>query len=365
MTASRDASILIVGAGPTGLTAAVELARRGIAPRIIDRKEGPTPLAKAVGISSHSLDILEPSKVAARLLAEGLKIRRARFYFEGRALGEIDFSILPHRHNFLLSLPQRDTESLMTDTLKGFGIDVEWRSTFVGMAEHKGRAEVRIEAPDGRDEASFDLIFGADGAQSTVRDAMSIGFDGYTHRRQWSIADADIDDWPYEPMAAHAFLHRNGDVGFIIPIGEKRYRAVSNTEDALARIPGNYRITRLLGTDRFHIPVRQAPRYQTACVFLGGDAAHVNSPLGARGMNLGIEDAASFARRFVDGTLAGYTSERHPVGQRWITLSERILSLAQSDNGIMQGVRNAAFSVVGHLPLLQRPLLERVAGLKE
>ncbi|MER9280853.1 FAD-dependent monooxygenase [Mesorhizobium sp. M0522] len=141
--------------------------------------------------------------------------------------------------------------------------------------------------------------------------------------------------------------------------------AVSNTEDALARIPGNYRITRLLGTDRFHIPVRQAPRYQTACVFLGGDAAHVNSPLGARGMNLGIEDAASFARRFVDGTLAGYTSERHPVGQRWITLSERILSLAQSDNGIMQGVRNAAFSVVGHLPLLQRPLLERVAGLKE
>ncbi|MER8960579.1 FAD-dependent monooxygenase [Mesorhizobium sp. M0701] len=291
MTASRDASILIVGAGPTGLTAAVELARRGIAPRIIDRKEGPTPLAKAVGISSHSLDILEPSKVAARLLAEGLKIRRARFYFEGRALGEIDFSILPHRHNFLLSLPQRDTESLMTDTLKGFGIDVEWRSTFAGMAEHKGRAEVRIEAPDGRDEASFDLVFGADGAQSTVRDAMGIGFDGYTHRRQWSIADADIDDWPYEPTAAHAFLHRNGDVGFIIPIGEKRYRAVSNSEDALARIPGNYRITRLLRADRFHIPVRQAPRYQTACVFLGGDAAHVHSPLGARGMNLGIEDA--------------------------------------------------------------------------
>ncbi|MER9575917.1 hypothetical protein NKJ09_10830 [Mesorhizobium sp. M0189] len=75
--------------------------------------------------------------------------------------------------------------------------------------------------------------------------------------------------------------------------------------------------------------------------------------------------AASFARRSVEGTLAGYTSERHPIGRRWITLSERILSMARSDNGIMQSFRNAAFSVVGHLPRLQRPLLERFAGLKE
>ncbi len=74
----------------------------------------------------------------------------------------------------------------------------------------------------------------------------------------------------------------------------------------LARIPGVYRVVRLLRTDRFHIPARQATRYQTTRMFLGGDAAHAHAPLGARGMNLGIEDAACFARRFVEGTLAGY-----------------------------------------------------------
>lgn len=98
-------SILIVGAGPTGLTAALELARWGIAARVVDDKTGPTPLSKAVGISAHSLDILKPSKVAERLLAAGLKIQLAHFHFERRELGVIDFSILPHCYNFLLSLP--------------------------------------------------------------------------------------------------------------------------------------------------------------------------------------------------------------------------------------------------------------------
>jgi 2-polyprenyl-6-methoxyphenol hydroxylase-like FAD-dependent oxidoreductase len=103
--AGKPPSVLLVGAGPTGLTAAIEVVRRGIAPRIVDDKTGPTPLSKAVGVSTHSLDILEPSKVAERLLAAGLKIQRAHFHFESRELGVIDFSILPHRYNFLWSLP--------------------------------------------------------------------------------------------------------------------------------------------------------------------------------------------------------------------------------------------------------------------
>jgi 2-polyprenyl-6-methoxyphenol hydroxylase-like FAD-dependent oxidoreductase len=363
--ASSPSEILIVGAGPTGLTAALELARRGIAPRIVDRKEGPTPLSKAVGISSHSLDILEPSKVAARLLAAGLKVRHAHFHFDRRELGVIDFSILRHRYNFLLSLPQRDTETIMAEALSGFGVEVEWRTTLTGLAETPDGVEARLETAGRRETAAFSHVLGADGADSAVRKAMNIGFEGYTHSRQWSIADAEITEWPYEAGAAEAFLNRNGDVGFIIPIGEGRFRAVSNTADALSRIPGAYRVSSLLRTDRFHIPVRQAARYRTGRVFLAGDAAHVHSPLGARGMNLGIEDAASFARRLAEGDLAGYEAERKPVGRRWIALSERILAAAQSSSPFLQVFRNLALSAVGHLPLLQRPLLERVAGLKE
>jgi 2-polyprenyl-6-methoxyphenol hydroxylase-like FAD-dependent oxidoreductase len=235
-----------------------------------------------------------------------------------------------------------------------------------GLEETGEMVTARTTVLDGTvEETRFGHVFGTDGAKSAVRKSLGIAFDGYEHKRRWSIADAEIADWPYEILAAHAFLHGNGDVGFIIPIGENRFRAISNTEEALARIPGRYTVSKLLLTDTFHLPIRQAARYQTARVFLGGDAAHVHSPLGARGMNLGIEDAASFARRFAEGELAGYGEERQPVGKRWIELSERILSVAQSDNAFVQALRDAAFFAIGHVPALQRPLLERMAGLRE
>jgi 2-polyprenyl-6-methoxyphenol hydroxylase-like FAD-dependent oxidoreductase len=360
-----DPRILIVGAGPTGLTAALELVRRGVAPRIIDEKEMPTPLSKAVGISSHSLDVLEPSGVSERLLARGLRVRHVHFCLEDRELGVIDFSHLRHRFNFLLSLPQRDTEAIMIDVLAEHGVHVEWRTTFTGMEERADGVRAQIETLSGQQEVGFDLVFGADGAHSAVRQAMGIEFRGFTHKRQWSIAEADIADWPYEPHAAYGFLHPSGNVGFVIPISEGGFRFFSNTGDALSEIPGTYRVSRLLGTDGFHIPVRQADRYQTAHAFLGGDAAHVHSPIGARGMNLGIEDAACFARRFFEGSLSGYTGERWPVGNRWIKLSERILRMAQSASGTTQAFRNLAFSAIGHVPVLQRLFLERMAGLKE
>ena len=360
-----NAKILIVGAGPTGLTAAVELARRGVAPRIIDRKDAPTPLSKAVGISPHSLDLLEASGISERLLAKGLRIRHVHFSAEDRELGVADISVLSHRFNFLLSLPQRDTEAIMVARLAELGVEVEWRSRLVGLEESADGVNATIATANGQDEARFDWVYGADGVDSAVRRALAIEFQGYTHKRQWSIADAEIADWPYEPLSAQAFLHRNGDLGFIIPIEEGRFRAVSNTDDALQRIPGNYRVMELLQTDRFHIPARQAQRYQTTRVFLGGDAAHAHSPLGARGMNLGIEDAMSFARRYFDGSLAGYTEERWPIGRRWIVLSERILRMAQATSPTAQAFRNLAFSIIGRFPALQRPFIERVAGLKE
>src|SRR6202012_3729567 len=140
--------------------------------------------------------------------------------------------------------------------------------------------------------------------------------------------------WPFRDDAAMLALHRSGDMGFAIPIGPKRFRAASNTLDPLSLIPGT-ESAEVGRSDTFQIPVRQADRYQLGGVFLGGDAAHVHSPIGARGMNLGIEDAHAFAHRLTAGKLDGYTAERHPIGHRWIVLSERMLGAVQSSNPLL------------------------------
>jgi 2-polyprenyl-6-methoxyphenol hydroxylase-like FAD-dependent oxidoreductase len=356
--------ILIAGAGTTGLTAALEFTRRGFEPRIIDRDEGPTTLSKAVGISPHSLDLLEACGVTERLLAKGIRMRSVQARYEAELLTEISITRLQHRFNFILSLPQHDTETVMQEVLNGQGGHVDWSTKLTALRITDKGVEADLAGPKGPETAAFDFVFGADGPHSVVREAAGIAFEGYVHKRLWSIADAMIPDWPYAPDAAAAILHRNGDIGFIIPIGPQRYRTVSNTPETLGQIPGAESAT-VLQADTFHLPVKQAQIYQRGRVFLGGDAAHVHSPIGARGMNLGIEDACAFVRRFADDALAGYSSERHPAGHSWIVLSERMLAAVQASRPLSVAARNLAIRTIGALPMLQRPLMLRLAGLRE
>lgn len=357
--------ILIVGAGPTGLTAALELARRGVCVRIIDEKSGPTPLSKAVGIAPASLDLLEPSGVTERLLHEGTPIERIEIHLHRTWLGAIHLDELRHRFNFLLSLPQSETETIMARSLRDNGVDIEWGARLVGLDATDDGAFAHVEMAQRRASARYRYVYGADGADSRVRREIGLTFEGCTHQRLWSIADVELDDWPHLNNHAQVFLHKGGDVGFIIAIGLDCYRAISNTADAMAHIGGDYVIRRILRTDTFHVPARQVNHYRVGNVFLGGDAAHAHSPLGARGMNLGIEDAASFAQCLADDTLDGYDHERRPIAERWIKLSETLLSAVQATDPLKELARNLALFLVGHVPPLQRPILKRVAGLKE
>lgn len=364
MTIRIDPGVLVVGAGPTGLAAAIELARRGERVSIIDRNDGPTPLSKAVGIAAHTLDLLEPAGVTERLLARGRRIRHIRFHHRGRELAALGFGRLRHRFPFLLSLPQHETEMVMADVLAGFGVEVQRHTELTGLRQAGDAVLVEIDGPEGRAIMRFGWVFGADGIHSRVREQAGLRFEGYQHQRRWSIADAVLEGWPFDPDSGHAFLHDNGDIGFIIPIGEQRWRAVSNTEDALARVGGSRSREEVLRRDVFELPVRQSTSYQAGSVYIGGDAAHVHSPIGARGMNLGIEDAVAFVARFESGELAGYTDERRPPGRDWIGFSERLLGIAQERRPMAIRLRNAGLRLAGRLPAAQRRIAARVSGLE-
>ncbi len=357
--------ILIAGAGPTGLTAAIELARLGLTSRIVDAKKAPSPRSRAVGISSHSLDLLEASGVAAKLLEAGLKIKRAHVRGRDRTLATIDITLLQHKYNFLLCLPQNRTEEIMIDVLDGLGGTVEFDTAVKSISPEKGKVRVVVEHAGQRSEDIYDVVIGADGIHSVVRQQMGINFPGHTHPNKWSIADFDSPDFPWPEDEIHLFALDPGYIGLAVCIGDKRYRAIANHPDALKYVPGKYTVSQVLFADDFYIPVQLADTFQKGNIFIAGDAAHVQSPVGARGMNMGIEDACALARRIVEGSTSGYTEERRPVGVRWQKRSERMLALVENKNPAVIFFRNALFGLVTHMPAAQRQLLPYLMGLRE
>lgn len=356
----KEIKILIVGAGPTGLTAAIELYRLGYKPRIIDRKKHPSPLSRAVGIAAHSLELLEPSGVAEKLLSKGYKIRHMHLHEKTKEIGALDFSVLPHKYDFMLALPQNQTEEIMVEVLQEYGGNVDYDKELETLEIDDGTAIVKIT---GEKEACYDMVIGADGLHSRVRMSANIGFSGYDYDEEWSIADFESKDWPRD--SGDLFFLNKGHIRFIIQIGENRYRAVADQPNALKDIPVKFNIDRLYREDQFVISIRQAETYQRPPLYLAGDAVHVHSPAGARGMNLGIEDACQLIKCLDEGTLENYTKIRHPIAKKWMAFSEKMSRGARTKNKAGQLLRKAVIYICSVFPILQKPLLKRVAGLSE
>lgn len=359
MVAARDLKILIVGAGPTGLTAAVELRRRGFSPRIIDRKDGPSPLSRAIGISAHSLDLLEPAGITPMLVERGYPMHEIVVHENGHVIGRMQMKNIPHRFNFLLSLPQNETEEAMREALERFGGRVDYGHALTSLSIEGDKARVQI---NDRLAENFDIVIGADGIRSAVRNAAGISFDGYDYPTRWSIADFVSRTWP---GTSDVYMLPGGNIRFVVQIGAHRFRIVSNEPESIPGVPGLTQIDETLFADDFIISVRQAGTYQKGPIFLAGDAAHCHSPAGGRGMNLGIEDACDLVERIENGTTDGYTAARHPIGKRWIALSERMRKGFTARTKMGQAVRRMALKTMTAFPALQQPFLRRVAGIKE
>ncbi|MBI3441142.1 MAG: FAD-dependent monooxygenase [Proteobacteria bacterium] len=323
MSSSKNQKkVLIVGAGPTGLTSAFELARQGIVPQVIDAKKEISPLSRAVGVSASTLELLEESGVTPRLLAEGVKITNAQITLESEKCTALDFSLLPCQYNFLLSLPQDRTEQIMQKRFEELGGSVQYSTVLISLTQKKdGTVEVVTEKDGKRLTETFNAVIGADGVNSKVRQQMGVKTRDYEYPNAWSTAEFNSKDWPSPPGEIQYFLKKNGNFAVVIPLGNSRYRAVSNTSDALACVSGKYTIDKLHSANTFKIVVRHVKTYQKGNIFLAGDAAHTYLPAGGQGgMNLGIKDACSLARRIAENDVKGYTRERRPVGKatiRW------------------------------------------------
>ena len=346
--------VLIAGAGPTGLTAAVELARRGVEVEVAERRDAPSELSRAVGILPASIAILTPSGAASAIMREAVAFTAFMVYRDADLVADLPLNF--DDRSRLWGLAQDRTEEHLIDALARHGASVRYGSPLEGFEQD----ETGVDARYGDREGRFDDLIGADGVDSVVRRTLGLAYDGFELPHRWSIADVICDDWP-EPTAFKGFLLPHGHVVIVAPIEAARFRVIASLPDALKALPVPMRVREIRRTGEFRISVRQADRYGEGRVLLAGDAAHCHSPAGGRGMNLGIADAAELAERMTSGRLDGYSASRHAAGAHVIAFSERGRKTVQSDNPIKRATVFAAMRAMGSVPALGRAGIHQFA----
>ena len=348
------AEVLVVGAGPVGLTLAGELARHGARCRIVDRLPRPSPYCRAIGVTPRTLEVWEDMGVAREMIDAGLWIRGLRSVIHGRPPLDtaVDLSSLPYAQ---LGLPQYETERVLARHLSRFGLAVERGVALSDLSQDEHGVTVRLAGADGGlEEARFRYVVGSDGAHSGVRHALGLAFEGEAMPMTFMLGDVHIGwDLPYG-MALRALRLREDappDMFIAIPLPESgRYRVSMAAPSALVPagdstghgiqaeapgpelrdiqavaddlLPNRPRLSDLRWSSLFHISMRLAERYGTGRVFIAGDAAHIHPPTGGQGMNTGIQDAYNLAWKLalvLEGTapetlLDSYEAERRPVG---------------------------------------------------
>lgn len=359
---SRHANVLVVGGGPVGLTAALELNRRGADVRLIEKSPDRSCLSRAVGINARTLELLKPSGVTAGLLAAGLKVRYVNIRNGNDILVRVDFTKLPGPYKFLLSLPQSETERILEEALRERGVEMQRETELVGFTQNPDGIKARLSAGGVPIDLAADYIVGCDGAHSTVRKTLGLEFAGERYPESWSLADIRMD-WPLGHGEGNLFMGRGGGVLFVISMPEGRYRVIANAPDALAFLPPGSHVSEILWQTDFAVSLRQVASYGYGRAYLAGDAAHIHTPAGGRGMNLGIEDASILAERMVAGAMESYSSDRHKVGHQVVRESDLQFRAANVQNPILKGLRNVVMRNVLSKECIQSGFRLRMAGL--
>ncbi|MGA7243106.1 MAG: FAD-dependent monooxygenase [Terracidiphilus sp.] len=368
--------ILIVGAGPTGMTAAIELKRAGMDVRIIDKSDHMAQYSQALVVQARTLEQFQRYGIADEAIARGRRLREAKFYSEGKLIVDFTLDGVESRYPFALFLPQSETEALLNSYMESLGVKAERNVELVSLRQDS-EIQATIRHADGRTE---DLaprwVIGSDGAHSAVREKMGVPFEGGRVAISFFLADVEISgaDAPKDELSLHVsrgdvvFMGRLSDriVRLIVAlheqpqIDEKRDLTVEDFQRMVDRVGVQIQVHSAEWMTPFHVTDRQAKHYRIGNVFLAGDASHIHSPVGGQGMNTGIQDAANLgwkvaavARGADDRLLDSYEEERGEVGRALLRFTQRGLKLATVSNPMLERVRDAIAPILTKLPPVQ------------
>lgn len=388
--------VLVVGAGPTGLTLANELARHGVVPRIIDRTPQPATTSRALVVQPRTLEIFDDLGVVDRAIAAGTSASSLTITF-GENTVEVDFAgqlTGPQNHTAYpepRTLSQTDTERILTASLAEHGVEVERGVALTDVTQDGESATVSLRKADGTIEAlQCQWVIGCDGAHSAVRKASGIPFSGDTYRDEFIMADAELD-WKLPHGGLYGFPSPAGIFAAFSMPGTNRYRIFGNFppgpdgpsaeysepthEEFQAmvdeRVPFPATVVKEYWVTRYRVHSRTVPRYREGRIFLVGDAAHVHSPAGAQGMNTGIQDAYNLGWKLAfvvrglsdESLLDSYQAERHPIGVQLLKTTDRLFSVFGGQNPLARLARGRVAPVLARRVLTRDWVRRRFIGL--
>jgi len=346
MSSLPEHAVVIAGGGPTGLMLAGELALAGVDVVIVERRVNQDVAGlRAGGLHVRTIEVLDQRGIADRFVSQGQVIRRAPF-------GDIalDTSDLPTRHNYFLALWQPRTEHILADWVRELAVPIYRGCEVTGFAQDE--TGVDVELSDGRSLRAKYLV-GCDGGRSLVRKKAGVDFPGWDASTSYLIAEIETAEKPQWGI-------RRGEKGInaVAKLEDgKRARVVLNEshfgegdeptlrhvrEALIAVYETDFGLRDATYISRFTDMTRQAASYRRGRVLLAGDAAHVHSPHGGQGLNLGVQDAVNLGWKLaqvVQGTspenlLETYHAERHPVGARVLRNTRAIGALERSEHRI-------------------------------
>jgi 2-polyprenyl-6-methoxyphenol hydroxylase-like FAD-dependent oxidoreductase len=360
VTAQSD--ILIVGAGPTGLAAALFLAERGHRARILDRLVDPSPWSKAFGVNARSLSLLESSGVTESYVANGRKMERLNLHRHGRILTTLRLNEVADRFPFMLVQSQADSERLMEKALSERGITVERGTEVIGIGKDGATAIVDVRAGGIDTRIRANCVLDAGGANSLVRKALKIPFDGEAYEEPWRLFDVELDALPMPHEDANVLLHDSGGI-FLVREYDNIWRVLGNVPDMLNQLPQGTKVGPIHWESDFEIANRVAVRFADPPYYIAGDAAHTHAGIGARGMNLGVEDAYVFATLFDRNQLERYDAMRRPLVEKLVGQIKRAMGPPRPSTLSGRVVRIAPWLVPIVVGAFRTPIQRWILGL--
>jgi len=360
--------ILVVGAGPTGLMLALELAAAGVAVRIIDSRPEPSDKSRALVVHARTLELLDRHRLAQPLIELGRTTLKVRIQGGAREFPLVlsDIGAEDTAFPFLLFVSQVETERVLEQALNAHGVQVERGVTLTSVTRIPDGALASLRVNEALEQGTYRYVVGCDGAHSTVRKGAGLSFEGGAYEQQFVLADVDVQ-WNEPLDELRFFLGREGLMVFF-PMKRPGHYRIITTGDALTSMsvaPSleilQQKARRMTGRaldmshpvwiSLFRLHHRGVDRYRSGPLFVAGDAAHIHSPAGGQGMNTGIQDAVNLGWKLAevvrgrapDSFLDSYHDERWPVGQRLLQFTDRVFSVGSSRRWPIAQLRDFVF----------------------